>query len=100
MTPRTSRSTTSPCPRARHGPLVYHYFGGKRELYVAALRSATGELDARGLDWLEHRDVDRAGLERMLVDQMVAMLMVAAEHDQEVGRLLTHVQPDRRKTAG
>ncbi|GIH72724.1 hypothetical protein [Sphaerimonospora thailandensis] len=53
-----------------------------------------------GLDWLEHRDVDRAGLERMLVDQMVAMLMAAAEHDQEVGRMLTHVQPGRRKTAG
>ncbi|WP_405087330.1 TetR/AcrR family transcriptional regulator [Microbispora sp. NBC_01389] len=27
--------------------LVYHYFGGKQELYVAALRSAAAELQAR-----------------------------------------------------
>ncbi|GAB3877573.1 hypothetical protein GCM10027612_00630 [Microbispora bryophytorum subsp. camponoti] len=27
--------------------LVYHYFGGKQELYVAALRSAAAELRAR-----------------------------------------------------
>ncbi|WP_090770890.1 TetR/AcrR family transcriptional regulator [Nonomuraea maritima] len=156
--------------------LVYHYFGGKQELYVAALRSAalqlesrlqaqgggraldelaaglqryfdfveehaagfaallrggpanrTGEVgeivdgvrlrltrlvqkqmgveeagpalrttlrswiacvEAAGLDWLEHRDVDRPALERMLVDQMVALLGVAAAHDPGVARLV------------
>jgi AcrR family transcriptional regulator len=156
--------------------LVYHYFGGKQELYVAALRSAAEQLESRlrpaeggrpldelasglgryfdfveehaagfaallrggpanragevgeivdgvrrrlfrliqkqmrveepspvlrttlrswiasvetaGLDWLEHRDVERATLEKMLVDHMVALLGVAAAYDSEVGRLL------------
>lgn len=156
--------------------LVYHYFGGKQELYVAALRSAAAELQARlhpqgeggplgqlamgltryfdfveehaagfaallrggpanrageigeivdgvrqrmlrmimhemgvdgpgpalrvtlrswiasvetaGLDWLEHRDMERAELERLLVGQMVALLEAAGEHDAEVRRLL------------
>ncbi|WP_336214602.1 TetR/AcrR family transcriptional regulator [Nonomuraea sp. LPB2021202275-12-8] len=156
--------------------LVYHYFGGKQELYVAALRSAAEQLEARlrphdggrpldelasglkryfdfveehaagfaallrggpanrageigeivdgvrqrlfrliqrqmrvedpspvlrttlrswiasvetaGLDWLEHRDVERATLEKMLVDQMVALLGVAAGYDADVNRLL------------
>ncbi|MEU4549655.1 MULTISPECIES: TetR/AcrR family transcriptional regulator [Nonomuraea] len=156
--------------------LVYHYFGGKQELYVAALRSAAEQLESRlrpqdggrpldelasglrryfdfveehaagfaallrggpanragevgeivdgvrqrlfrmiqkqmrveeptpllritlrswiasvetaGLDWLEHRDVERATLERMLVDHMVALLGVAAAHDASVELLL------------
>ncbi|MCT9934101.1 TetR/AcrR family transcriptional regulator [Planotetraspora sp. A-T 1434] len=156
--------------------LVYHYFGGKQELYVAALRSAATELEARlrfqggggpidelsrglaryfdfveehaagfaallrggpanragevgeivdgvrqrlvrlimnqlrvgapgpvlritltawvasvetaGLDWLERRDIGRAELERLLVDHMVALLRVAADHDHEVECLL------------
>ncbi|MFI6484976.1 TetR/AcrR family transcriptional regulator [Nonomuraea sp. NPDC050663] len=156
--------------------LVYHYFGGKQELYVAALRSAAEQLEARlrpleggkpidelagglrryfdfveehaagfaallrggpanragevgeivdgvrqrlfrlimkqmrveepspvlrttlrswiasvetaGLDWLEHRDIERATLEKMLVDQMVALLGVAAQYDNGVGELL------------
>ncbi|MEV0588575.1 TetR/AcrR family transcriptional regulator [Nonomuraea sp. NPDC050310] len=156
--------------------LVYHYFGGKQELYVAALRSAAEQLEARllpqeggrplerlasglsryfdfaeehaagfaallrggpadragevgeivdgvrqrlfrlitrqmsveepgpvlrttlrswiasvetaGLDWLEHRDLERAVLERMLVEQMVALLGVAARHDGDVARLV------------
>ncbi|MBB4700358.1 TetR/AcrR family transcriptional regulator [Sphaerisporangium siamense] len=156
--------------------LVYHYYGGKQELYVAALRSAAVELEARltpsgdgtvieelraglaryfdfvedhaagfaallrggpanragevgeiiegvrrrlvkmimgrmrvgepspalrvtlrswiacvetaGLDWLENRDVDRAALERLLVEQMVALLGVAARHDGRVEGLI------------
>ncbi|MFI7424139.1 TetR/AcrR family transcriptional regulator [Nonomuraea sp. NPDC049684] len=156
--------------------LVYHYFGGKQELYVAALRSAAEQLESRlrpaeggrpldelaaglgryfdfveehaagfaallrggpanragevgeivdgvrrrlfrliqkqmrveepspvlrttlrswiasvetaGLDWLEHRDVERPILEKMLVDHMVALLGVAASYDGEVGELL------------
>ncbi|MGW4423284.1 TetR/AcrR family transcriptional regulator [Streptosporangium sp. NPDC004631] len=156
--------------------LVYHYFGGKQELYVAALRSAAADLEARlrprrddrpleelaegltryfdfveqhaagfaallsggpanhsgeigeivdgvrnrlfhlitrqmrvdepgpvlrvtlrswiasvetaGLDWLEHRDVERPALERMLVEHMVALLRVGAGHDPQVDRLL------------
>ncbi|WP_433246883.1 TetR/AcrR family transcriptional regulator [Streptosporangium sp. CA-135522] len=156
--------------------LVYHYFGGKQELYVAALRSAAAQLEARlqpvdggrpldelaggltryfdfveehaagfaallkggpanrsgeigeivdsvrhrlfrlimkqmrvheprpvlritlrswiasvetaGLDWLEHRDIERPRLESMLVDQMVALLRVAADRDPQVEQLL------------
>ncbi|MCF6468930.1 TetR/AcrR family transcriptional regulator [Nonomuraea sp. MG754425] len=156
--------------------LVYHYFGGKQELYVAALRSAAEQLESRlrpqgggrpieelasglgryfdfveehaagfaallrggpanrsgevgeivdgvrrrlfrliqkqmgveepspvlrttlrswiasvetaGLDWLEHRDVERPTLEKLLVEQMVALLGVAAAHDGEVAGLL------------
>jgi AcrR family transcriptional regulator len=159
--------------------LVYHYFGGKQELYVAALRSAAAELESRlrsanggrsgeggepleelahgltryfdfveehaagfaallrggpanragevgeivegvrqrlfrlvvnqlgvgvpgpvlritlrswiasvetaGLDWLEHRDIARPELERLLMDHMVALLAVAAGHDRGAG---------------
>ncbi|MFC0554600.1 TetR/AcrR family transcriptional regulator [Planotetraspora thailandica] len=156
--------------------LVYHYFGGKQELYVAALRSAAEELETRlrpgnggepldelahgltryfdfveehaagfaallrggpanragevgeivdgvrrrlfglvvnqlgvgvpgpvlritlrswiasvetaGLDWLEHRDIARSELERLLMEQMTALLGVAAGRDHSVGRLL------------
>lgn len=156
--------------------LVYHYFGGKQELYVAALRSAADQLESRlrpqgggrpvdelafglrryfdfveehaagfaallrggpanrageigeivdgvrqrlfrlimkqmrveepspvlrttlrswiasvetaGLDWLEHRDIERPTLERMLVDHMVALLGVAAVYDKDVEQLL------------
>ncbi|MEQ4722373.1 TetR/AcrR family transcriptional regulator [Nonomuraea sp. B19D2] len=156
--------------------LVYHYFGGKQELYVAALRSAAEQLESRlrpqeggrpldelasglrryfdfveehatgfaallrggpanrageigeivdgvrqrlfrliqkqmnvdepspvlrmtlrswiasvetsGLDWLEHRDIERPTLEKLLVDHMVALLRVAAAHDGDVARLL------------
>ncbi|WP_308250105.1 TetR/AcrR family transcriptional regulator [Sphaerisporangium fuscum] len=156
--------------------LVYHYFGGKQELYVAALRSAAAELEERlrpvrggtaieelaegltryfdfvedhaagfaallrggpanragevgeivegvrrrlfkmitnqmqvgepapvlrmtlrswiasvetaGLDWLENRDIERATLERLLVDQMVALLGVAARQDDRLAALL------------
>ncbi|MEV6039092.1 TetR/AcrR family transcriptional regulator [Nonomuraea sp. NPDC052116] len=156
--------------------LVYHYFGGKQELYVAALRSAAEQLESRlrpheggrpleelasglrryfdfveehaagfaallrggpanrageigeivdgvrqrlfrlilkqmrvdeaspvlrttlrswiasvetaGLDWLEHRDIERPTLEKMLVDHMVALLGVAAAYDGAVATLL------------
>ncbi|MEO3873797.1 TetR/AcrR family transcriptional regulator [Nonomuraea sp. B12E4] len=156
--------------------LVYHYFGGKQELYVAALRSAADQLESRlrpheggrpldelasglrryfdfveehaagfaallrggpanragevgeivdgvrrrlfrlilrqmrveepspvlrttlrswiasvetaGLDWLEHHDVERPTLEKMLVDHMVALLGVAATYDPDVAGLL------------
>jgi AcrR family transcriptional regulator len=162
--------------------LVYHYFGGKQELYVAALRSAAEELEARlrpqeggspldelsrglaryfdfveehaagfaallrggpanrageigeivdgvrqrlfrlvmnqlhvgvpgpvlritlrswiasvetaGLDWLEHRDIDRPELEGLLMDQMVALLKVAARHDRDAEHVLE--SPRRR----
>ncbi|WP_433416956.1 TetR/AcrR family transcriptional regulator [Microtetraspora malaysiensis] len=157
--------------------LVYHYFGGKQELYLASLRSAAEELEARlrpegagrpverlsqalsryfdfveehaagfaallkggpanragevgeivehvrrrllrmiidemrvadpgpvlritlrswiasvetaALDWLEHRDMERSELERMLVDHMIALLEVAGRHDHRVREIVT-----------
>ncbi|MEU6787208.1 TetR/AcrR family transcriptional regulator [Nonomuraea angiospora] len=160
--------------------LVYHYFGGKQELYVAALRSAAEQLESRlrpheggrpleelasglrryfdfveehaagfaallrggpanragevgeivdgvrrrlfrlilkqmrvdeaspvlrstlrswiasvetaGLDWLEHRDIERPTLEKMLVDHMVALLGVAAAYDGAVATLLERLK--------
>jgi Transcriptional regulator len=159
--------------------LVYHYFGGKQELYVAALRSAAGQLETRlrpasggspleeiavgltryfdfvedhaagfaallrggpanragevgeivdgvrqrlfrlimnqmgvadpgpvlritlrswiasvetaGLDWLEHRDIERRKLEDMLIDHMMALLRVAAGHAPEARHLMARL---------
>lgn len=53
-----------------------------------ALRSWIASVETAGLDWLEHRDIERPTLERMLVDQMVALLGAGADHDPQVGRLL------------
>lgn len=162
--------------------LVYHYFGGKQELYVAALRKAAEELEERlrpqdpgglievmrgkirryfdfvedhaagyaallrggptqrsgevgetlenvrwrllgrlmkqmgvngsgavlritlrswinmaetaALDWLEHRDIERRELERLLIDYLVGLLRVAAEHDPQIEPLLRDLTPD------
>lgn len=52
------------------------------------LRSWIASVETAGLDWLEHRDIERPALERMLVDQMVALLGVAAAHDPQVEQLL------------
>ncbi|GAA2110244.1 TetR/AcrR family transcriptional regulator [Actinomadura alba] len=159
--------------------LVYHYFGGKQELYIAALRSAAGQLsdllepptegrpidrlrislsryfdfvedhaagyttllrggpanrsdevgeiidgvrqllldrillalggddpgpilritlrcwmalvETAALDWLERRDVPRAQLERLLVDQYVVLLHVAGRHDPALAALFEQV---------
>lgn len=162
--------------------LVYHYFGGKQELYVAALRNAAARLEERlrlqgagrpldmlesslrryfdfaeehaagfsallrggpvnrsgevgeivegvrrrllrmileqmgveepgavaritlrswialvetaGLDWLEHRDVERPTLEGMLIEQLIALLRVAAEHDATMSAVLHRMLAD------
>jgi AcrR family transcriptional regulator len=52
------------------------------------LRSWTASVETAGLDWLEHGDMGRPALERMLVDQMPALLEVAARHDPQAGELL------------
>jgi AcrR family transcriptional regulator len=54
----------------------------------ATLRSWIASVETAGLDWLEHRDLERPALERMLVDQMVALLGVAAGYDADVAALL------------
>lgn len=55
------------------------------------LRTWIASVEAAGLDWLEHRDLDRAALERMLVDQMVALCRAAAAYDEDVERLLAEL---------
>ncbi|MEV6863893.1 TetR/AcrR family transcriptional regulator [Streptosporangium subroseum] len=52
------------------------------------LRSWTASVETAGLDWLEHGDMGRPALERMLVDQMLALLGVAARQDPQAGELL------------
>ncbi|MDP4509608.1 TetR/AcrR family transcriptional regulator [Nonomuraea sp. NBC_00507] len=52
------------------------------------LRSWIASVETAGLDWLEHRDIERPTLERMLVAQMAALLGVAATHDDDVAELL------------
>ncbi|MFI7707670.1 TetR/AcrR family transcriptional regulator [Nonomuraea sp. NPDC049480] len=52
------------------------------------LRSWIASVETAGLDWLEHRDIERPTLERMLIDHMVALLGVAATYDRDVTGLL------------
>lgn len=59
------------------------------------LRSWIASVETAGLDWLEHRDIERPALERMLVDHMVALFGVAAKHDSQVGELLDDLVRDR-----
>lgn len=51
------------------------------------LRAWMAAVETAGLDWLEHRDMPREDLERLLIDQHIVMLHVAGQHDPEVGRL-------------
>lgn len=60
------------------------------------LRSWIASVETAGLDWLEHRDIERAELERMLADHMVALLRVAASHDGQVERLVESLTRESR----
>jgi AcrR family transcriptional regulator len=51
------------------------------------LRSWMSGVETAALDWLEHRDLTRHELERLLVDQHVVLLQVAGRHDPEVAAL-------------
>ncbi|MFI0353022.1 TetR/AcrR family transcriptional regulator [Actinomadura sp. 9N407] len=51
------------------------------------LRSWMASVETAGLDWLETRDVTRAQLERLLVDQLIVLLHVAGTHDPTIGVL-------------
>ncbi|MDX6419225.1 MAG: hypothetical protein QOG28_3845 [Trebonia sp.] len=55
------------------------------------LRSWMASVETAGLDWLEHRDLAREALERLLVDHHVVLLDVAARHDPEVAALLARI---------
>ncbi|QKG23121.1 TetR family transcriptional regulator [Actinomadura verrucosospora] len=51
------------------------------------LRSWMAAVETAGLDWLDNRDVSRAELEALVVDQLVVMLHVAGRHDPSTGAL-------------
>jgi AcrR family transcriptional regulator len=55
------------------------------------LRSWMAAVETAALDWLEHRDLPRGDLERLIVDQHIVMLHVAGQHDPEVGRLFARL---------
>lgn len=61
----------------------------------ATLRSWIASVETAGLDWLENRDIERAELERLLVEDMVALLGVAARRDGEAARLLHALTGDQ-----
>lgn len=58
------------------------------------LRSWMASVETAGLDWLEHRDLPRRDLERLLVDHHVVLLDVAARHDPDVAALLSRLADD------
>ena len=58
------------------------------------LRSWMASVETAGLDWLEHRDLSRVALERLLVDHHVVLLDVAARHDPDVAALLARIADD------
>ncbi|MGC5016465.1 TetR/AcrR family transcriptional regulator [Streptosporangium sp. DT93] len=64
------------------------------------LRSWIASVETAGLDWLEHRDIERPALERLLIDHMVALLRAAARHDAQVAELLAGLEPDRSDLPG
>ena len=62
------------------------------------LRSWIASVETAGLDWLEHRDIPRAKLEKLLVSQMVALLSAGAEHDLKTAETLAELA--REQTEG
>jgi AcrR family transcriptional regulator len=60
------------------------------------LRSWMASVETAGLDWLEHRDLSRDELERLLVDHHVVLLDVAARHDPEVAALLSRLAEEEK----
>ena len=60
------------------------------------LRSWMASVETAGLDWLEHRDISREELERLLVDHHVVLLQVAAGHDPKVATLFDRLVGEHR----
>lgn len=56
------------------------------------LRSWMASVEAAGIDWLELKDLPREKLEKLLIDQFVVLMQVAARHDAEVARLVEKLQ--------
>ena len=65
-----------------------------RPVLRITLRSWMAAVETAGLDWLERRDLPRAELERLLVDQHVVLLHVAGQHDPEVAELFERLSAE------
>ena len=55
------------------------------------LRSWIASVETAGLDWLEHRDLPRPQLEKIMVSQLVALLSAGAEHDADTAETLAEL---------
>ncbi|MFC0038339.1 TetR/AcrR family transcriptional regulator [Actinomadura rayongensis] len=64
------------------------------------LRSWLASVETAGLDWLENRDIDRAQLEHVLVDQCVVMLDVAGHHEPAVAALFQRLAREEEIAGG
>jgi AcrR family transcriptional regulator len=58
------------------------------------MRSWLASVETAGLDWLERRDLPRAKLERLLVDQQVVLLRVAGRYDEQVASLFDRLMAE------
>lgn len=55
------------------------------------LRAWVALVETAGLDWLERKDLPRAQLEQLLIEQYVVLLRVAGRHDPHAATLLNQV---------
>lgn len=58
------------------------------------LRSWMASVETAGLDWLEHRDMSRDELERLLIDYHVVLVDVAARRDPDVAAVFDRLSGD------
>ncbi len=58
------------------------------------LRSWVASVETAALDWLEHRDLTREELEKLLIDHHVVLLNVAARRDPEVAALFARLSAE------
>jgi AcrR family transcriptional regulator len=58
------------------------------------LRSWIASVETAGLDWLERRDMPRAELEQLLIDQHIMLLRVAGQRSPDVAALFDRLAHD------
>lgn len=57
-------------------------------LFRVTLQGWMAAVEVAAVDWLEHRADDRAVIERLLVDQLVAMVIATAQYDPALAAFL------------
>lgn len=58
------------------------------------LRSWMASVETAGMEWLEHQDLPRETLERLLLEQFVALMQIAAQHDLGVAALVEQLRAE------